>query len=261
MEENSAVKMPPFNFGDPQLWFIMAEATFQLAIPKPITASATKYNYCVANLSPEAAAIVRDVITCPDKDDPYKQLKDELITRCGETKSQEIRRLLAGEQLGDRKPTDLLRIMQRRAENHQISDTLLLELFLQQLPKNVQSILLAISPLNAAKAAEIADRIMEVTPPEVSKISNSNSCENVNASQSELLVEIKALRKEVASLRQSRSANRRPRNNSRKRADSRFRKRSPSQSNDVCWYHKTFNNNARKCIQPCSFSGNVGGQE
>ncbi|GBN03606.1 hypothetical protein AVEN_141230-1 [Araneus ventricosus] len=262
MEENCAVKMPPFYFGDPQLWFIMAETTFQLAIPKPITASATKYNYCVAHLSPEAAAIVRDVITCPDKDDPYKQLKEELIKRCGESKSQEIRCLLAGEQLGDRKPTDLLRVMQRRAENHQISDTLLLELFLQQLPKNVQSILLAISPLNAAKAAEIADRIMEVTPPEVSKISSSNSCEKVNnASQSELLEEIKALRKEVASLRRSRSADRRPRNNSRKRADFRFRQRSPSQSNDVCWYHKTFNKNARKCIQPCSFSGNVEGQE
>ncbi|GBN60754.1 hypothetical protein AVEN_181465-1, partial [Araneus ventricosus] len=115
MEENSAVKMPPFNFGDPQLWFIMAEATFQLAIPKPITASATKYNYCVAHLSPEAAAIVRDVITCPDKDHPYKQLKEELIKMCGESKSQEIRCLLAGEQLGDRKSTDLLRVMQRRS--------------------------------------------------------------------------------------------------------------------------------------------------
>ncbi|GBO32242.1 hypothetical protein AVEN_104132-1 [Araneus ventricosus] len=43
---------------------------------------------------------------------------------------------------------------------------------------------------------------MEFTPPEVSKISSSNSCEKVNnASQSELLEEIKALRKEVASLR------------------------------------------------------------
>ncbi|GBN45556.1 hypothetical protein AVEN_224148-1 [Araneus ventricosus] len=103
---------------------------------------------------------------------------------------------------------------------------------------------------------------MEVTPPEVSKISSSNSCEKVNnTSQSELLEEIKALRKEVASLRRSRSADRRPRNNSRKRADFRFRQRSPSQSNDVCWYHKTFNKNARKCIQPCSFSGNVEGQE
>ncbi|KAF8796394.1 hypothetical protein HNY73_000774 [Argiope bruennichi] len=108
--------MPPFNFGDPELWFKMAEATFQLAVPKPITASATKYNYCVANLSPEAAAIVRDVITCPDKDDSYKQLKEEFVKRCGESKSQEIRCLLAGEQLGDRKPTDLLRVMQRRKD-------------------------------------------------------------------------------------------------------------------------------------------------
>ncbi|GBN05419.1 hypothetical protein AVEN_30814-1 [Araneus ventricosus] len=71
--------MPPFNFGDPQLWFIMAEATFQLAIPKPITASATKYNYCVAHLSPEAAAIVRDsgglarLPACPMASGPLKQ--------------------------------------------------------------------------------------------------------------------------------------------------------------------------------------------
>ncbi|XP_055940818.1 uncharacterized protein LOC129971250 [Argiope bruennichi] len=179
----------------------MAETTFQLPVPKPITASATKYNYCVANFSPEAAAMVHDVITCADKDDPYKQVKEELVKRCGESKSQEIICLLAGEQLGDRKPTDLLRVMQRRAEHHQILDTLLLELFLQ-LPQTVQSILLAISPLNATKAAEIADRIMEVTPPEVSNISSSNSCANVNdTSQSELLEEIKALREEVASSR------------------------------------------------------------
>ncbi|XP_055926926.1 uncharacterized protein LOC129958457 [Argiope bruennichi] len=169
------------------------------------------------NLSSEAAAIVRNVITCPDKDDPYKQLKVELVKRCGESKSQ-IRCLLAGEQLGDRKPTDLLRVTQRPVENHQISDTLLLELFLQQLPQTVQSILLAISPLNATKAAEIENRIMEATPPEVSNISNSNSCANVNnTSQSEFLEEIKALREKVASLRRSRSASRGPRNNSRKR--------------------------------------------
>ncbi|KAF8778535.1 hypothetical protein HNY73_015249 [Argiope bruennichi] len=96
--------MPPCNFGDPQLWFIMAEATFQLAVPKPITASATKYNYCVANLSPEAAATVCDVITCPDKDGPYKQLKEELIKRCGESKSQEIRSLPTGEQTDKVRP-------------------------------------------------------------------------------------------------------------------------------------------------------------
>ncbi|KAF8794843.1 hypothetical protein HNY73_002767 [Argiope bruennichi] len=93
---------------------------------------------------------------------------------------------------------------------------------------------------------------MEVTPPEVSNISSSNSCANVNnTSQSELLEEIKALREEVTSLRCSRSASRRARNNSRKRTDFRFRQRSSSQSNGVCWYYRKYDSKAHKCIPPC----------
>ncbi|GBL85024.1 hypothetical protein AVEN_221265-1 [Araneus ventricosus] len=80
MEEISAVKIPPFNFADLQLWFIMVEATFELAVPKPITSSITTCNYCVAHIAPEAAAIVRDIIVCPDKADLYTHLKE--IKRC-----------------------------------------------------------------------------------------------------------------------------------------------------------------------------------
>ncbi|GBM07033.1 hypothetical protein AVEN_63475-1 [Araneus ventricosus] len=76
MEQTSAVKIPPFNFSDPQLWFIMVEATFEVAVPKPITSSVTKYNYCVAHITPEGAAIVRGVIVCPDKKDLYNHLKE-----------------------------------------------------------------------------------------------------------------------------------------------------------------------------------------
>ncbi|GFW57574.1 transposon Ty3-I Gag-Pol polyprotein [Trichonephila clavipes] len=42
---------------------------------------------------------VRDVIISPGSINPYSKLKDEVIARCGESKSQEIRRLLAGEQI------------------------------------------------------------------------------------------------------------------------------------------------------------------
>ncbi|GFY01378.1 uncharacterized protein TNCV_849861 [Trichonephila clavipes] len=103
---------------DPALWFGMLESTFELAVPKPITDERTKYNYCVAHLSPDAAVAVRDVILSPGSINPYSKLKDEVIARCGESKSQEIRRLLAGEQLGDRKPSELFRVMQRRSESH-----------------------------------------------------------------------------------------------------------------------------------------------
>ncbi|GFV48300.1 transposon Ty3-I Gag-Pol polyprotein [Trichonephila clavipes] len=54
--------------------------------------------------------------------------------------------------------------MRRRAESHSVPDDLMLELFQQHLPTRVQSILAAISPLTLEKAAEVADRVMEVTP-------------------------------------------------------------------------------------------------
>ncbi|GBM86449.1 hypothetical protein AVEN_108458-1 [Araneus ventricosus] len=59
---------------------------------------------CVAHISPKPTAIVLDAVVCPDRTDPYRHLKEEIIKRCGESKTQEIRYLLIGEQLEDRKP-------------------------------------------------------------------------------------------------------------------------------------------------------------
>ncbi|GFS85780.1 hypothetical protein NPIL_196641, partial [Nephila pilipes] len=49
--------------------------------------------------------------------------------------------------------------MQRRTENQNVADSLLFELFLQQLSSNVKSISASISPLIAQKAAKISDKI------------------------------------------------------------------------------------------------------
>ncbi|GFY34525.1 hypothetical protein TNCV_2822111 [Trichonephila clavipes] len=216
MEDISAVKIPAFVSSDPALWFGMLESTFEFAVPKPITDERTKYNYCVAHLSPDAAMAVRDVILSPGSINPYSKLKDGVISRCVESKSQEIRRPLAGEQLGDRKPSRLFRVMQRRSESHNVTDSLLLELFLQQLPPNVQSILASIQPLTAQNASEVADRILEVTSVQVSAVSKYSSSNSDDSSESKLLKELKLLRQEVKELRRSRSF-------SRNRFDSRNR--------------------------------------
>ncbi|GFV82120.1 transposon Tf2-9 polyprotein [Trichonephila clavipes] len=52
MAEITAVKIPPFNFNDPQLWFSTCERTFALGVPKAITDTFTKFNYIVSNLPP-----------------------------------------------------------------------------------------------------------------------------------------------------------------------------------------------------------------
>ncbi|GFT96529.1 transposon Tf2-9 polyprotein [Trichonephila clavipes] len=94
MAEVTAVKIPPYNFSDPQLWFFTRERTFALGILKAITDTCTKFNYIVSNLPPEAAAIVRDLIITPDETDPYGAIKAQMIQRTRESSQQEIRKLL-----------------------------------------------------------------------------------------------------------------------------------------------------------------------
>ncbi|KAF8793544.1 Transposon Ty3-I Gag-Pol polyprotein like [Argiope bruennichi] len=120
-----------------------------------------------------------------------------------------IRRLSADESLGDRKPSELLRIMKRRAESHNIDDSLLFELFNQATPVPVQTILASISPISSDKAADVADRILDINSISISIISsgserNSSPVKELKSDVDLLRNEIKVLRKEVADLRRSR---------------------------------------------------------
>ncbi|GFQ76403.1 transposon Tf2-9 polyprotein [Trichonephila clavata] len=192
MAEITAVKIPPYNFSDPQLWFSTCERTFALGVPKAITDTCTKFNYIVSNLPPEDAAIVRDLIITPDETDPYGAIKAQLIQRTGESSQQEIRKLLTGEELGDRKPSELLRTMNRRASSHNVPK----ELFLQQLPTSVQTILASITPITVEKAAEVADRILEVSIPNVSLSTNAIA----SSSENRILQEIERLNRRIDDL-------------------------------------------------------------
>ncbi|GBM42476.1 hypothetical protein AVEN_79996-1 [Araneus ventricosus] len=136
----------------------MWESTFALATPEAITESVTKYNYIVSHLPPDSASLIRDVLIKPDANYPYSQMKKELINRSGESSQHEIRKLLSVEELGNRKPSELLSDMKCRGESLNVADNLMLELFLQRLPSSVQTILAVVSELALDKAAEIADR-------------------------------------------------------------------------------------------------------
>lgn len=254
MSEVFAVQIPVYNRSDPALWFVMCESTFALATPKPITESQTKYNYVVSHLPPDTASLVRDILMKPDANDPYSQLKTELINRSGESSQQEIRQLLSGEELGTRKPSELLRNMKRRAESLNVPENLMMELFLQRLPASVQSILAAVSGLTLEKAAEVSDKILEVTPSPIETFAiSSRSAEN-KSTEEKLFQEIQKLHERIDrfSFSRSRSPFRRNKHGSRRRDTS--KSRSPS----MCWYHWRFGNKCKeeKCVKPCTWKGN-----
>ncbi|GFX44634.1 transposon Tf2-6 polyprotein [Trichonephila clavipes] len=138
--------------------------------------------------------------------------------------------------------------MNRRAASHNVPEELMLELFLQQLPTAVQTILASITPITVEKAAEVADRILEVSTPTVSLSTNAIA----SSSENRILQEIERLYKRIDDLtmKERRTPERRnssrPRNRSRNRSFSRSRE-------SCCWYHKKFQERAKKCIPPCSY--------
>ncbi|GFT88180.1 transposon Tf2-9 polyprotein [Nephila pilipes] len=248
MAEVTAVKIPPYNFSDLQLWFSTCERTFALGVPKPITDTCTKFNYIVSHLPPEATAIVRDIIITPDETNPYSTIKTQLIQRTGESSYQEIRKLLTCEELGDRKPSELLRTMNRWAASHNVSKELMLELFLQQLPTSVQTISASITRITMEKTAEVADRILEVSTPNVSLSTNAI----VSSNENRILQEIEKLNRRIDDLTlRHRTPQRRC--NSRSRNRSRNRSFSLSRESDFCWHHSKFQERAKKCFSPCSY--------
>ncbi|GBN40538.1 hypothetical protein AVEN_120928-1 [Araneus ventricosus] len=151
---------------------------------------------------PEVASLVRDILMNPDAIDPYTHLKTELINRSGESSQQEIRQILSCEQLCTRKPSELLRNMKRRAETWKVPETFMLELFLQRFPTSVQAILAAVTNIALDKAAEISDRILEVTPvPMEIHVVNKNYS---NSMEEKLLREIEKLNARIDKLEFSR---------------------------------------------------------
>ena len=126
-------KIPPFWFSDSKLLFAQVEAQFA---PKQITTQRTKFPNVVAALLPQAATEVREIILLLPTTNPFDVLKVSLTEQMSLSKRGNIEQLLHAEELGDGKASQLFRRLQRLYGN--FHSDLLRELFLQQLPSNVQ---------------------------------------------------------------------------------------------------------------------------
>ena len=187
-----SIKLPPFWPSDPIVWFAQVEAQFNT---RGITAQKTRFEYVVASLSPEFAVEIRDLLIKPPAETPYETLKAELIKRTAASEQRKLQQLISGEELGERKPTQLLRRMQQLLGDHlgpsADNNTFLRELFLQRLPLNVRMVLAsADDTTDLAKLAEMADKVVEVATPTVAAVSTPSQTDT----------EVEKLRLEVSRL-------------------------------------------------------------
>ncbi|CAH8676919.1 unnamed protein product [Schistosoma rodhaini] len=157
--------------------------------------------------------------------------------------------------------------MRQLAEPFKVGDIFLREIWLQRLPTVVRQILCASNQsLDLEVLASMADKVLEVTPgttPYVQAISQTSS-DTKTPNIASLTAELSDLRTQhartVASLenkldtlqsiisnltsRKSRSSFQGTKN----RDNSRTKK-----NDDICWYHRKYGDQARKCVTSCKF--------
>ncbi|KAH6947255.1 hypothetical protein HPB50_017783 [Hyalomma asiaticum] len=98
-------------------------------------------------------------------------LKETLIRRLTPSEPQCLQQLLHEVQLGDCRPSQLLRHMQQLAGSTESLDShLVWGLFLQRLPVTVRIGVMASEETDIFKIAEMANRLMAVTTPEVATV-------------------------------------------------------------------------------------------
>ena len=230
-----------------------------------ITSQRSKFDYVVSSLAPEFAGEVRDLLVKPPSVDPYTTLKAQLTKRTTVSEQKKLQQLFTSEELGGRKPTQLLRRMQQLLGNRpgMTDDSFLRELFLQRLPPNVRMVL-ASSPEGTGleQLAELADKVMEVAAPNPPPVAAVNTAPPLATEIERLHEQVTRLQTAVQQLARSRSTSR-PNSCSSRRSQTPPPTSSdtPAHTDDsspdaLCWYHHKFGERARQSRPPCAWKSN-----
>ncbi|GFW96285.1 uncharacterized protein TNCV_572561 [Trichonephila clavipes] len=203
-----ALRRPPFWKSNVRLWIAQCDHAFLFS---GISSDDTKYSALVANLDAETLSYVSYIVLSPPNSDKYHTLSQRLITQFSDPETQKIKKLLTDLQLGDEKPSHLLRKM-KELSNGQLQDDFLQSLWLQRMPPHIQTVLSASSePLD--KLAIFADKVSEVVGASsticaatiVPPPSQSSSC-SVQPTMDSLARQIQELSLQVAELTRERNS-------------------------------------------------------
>ncbi|KAM7282952.1 uncharacterized protein ISCGN_000149 [Ixodes scapularis] len=135
------------------------------------------------------------------KRDPRKAA---ILDRKTESERSRLQQLLNTEELGDRRPSQLLHRMRQLlgTQNQDPNNHLLRELFLQRLPSTMVPVLAAAEDMSLDKLAELADRVADYSrAPGISAVANRTPATTSEDSRlSRLEDRIEALSRQLATL-------------------------------------------------------------
>lgn len=252
-----ASRLPDFWTKEPKLWFIQVEAVLA---PQNMS-DENKYQMVVAKLGQEVMKQVSDIVSSPSAANKYQALKARLLTVYEESQTRQFEKLIGELELGDQKPSALLRTMKELGTG-KVETGALKMIWLRRLPSYVRAVLAVSNETDLDKMALVADKIMETSKPiEVSEVQSNASNPSCSGSRADadLQKQIAQLTKKIEMLQSNRRGRNRNRSQSRFRGRSRSRgksqgpKRTPDSPNWLCRHHYRYKKRATKCEQPCAW--------
>ncbi|XP_022836513.1 uncharacterized protein LOC111363877 [Spodoptera litura] len=153
-------RIPEFWCDQPRLWFVQCEAILG---PQKLSDEA-RFNLVVAKLGKDVIQQVSDILLKPPENKKFETLKARLLVAYEESENRQFQKLLSEMQLGDQKPSQLLRRMKDLARG-KIPDETLIIMWQGHLPSAVRAVLAVSEMKDLEKLAAVADKIMETTRP------------------------------------------------------------------------------------------------
>ena len=269
-------RLPHFTPDEPDLWLVQVQCAFDVS---GVHSDELRFKLLVANLPAGIAAQVKDVIRTTRS---FTALSTALQTRLAQSRAERLQSLLSRQQLGDQKPTLLLRSMRNElsAAGDAPADTELFRtLFQQRLPQSVRAAL-ALLPADSSldTLAQAADRYLDATGPEqrVAAVAaaqpappppaaappapGATGLEYVVATLVAKMEQLEASNRRLQDAihqgrSQGRSQSRRRQSSRPRRPQTPARAQSPAHTGQrLCWYHEQFGAEARRCTPPCTWS-------
>jgi hypothetical protein len=128
------IRVPPPEPGRILLWFTVLEMHFETG---SITDDKLKFNILIANLGYEYLKLVVDVVFEPPATGRYEKMKSELIKKLADSNDTKVWKLLEGQKIADRMPSQFYRDLKRLAGTL-ISDDVVLVLWRSRLPLSIR---------------------------------------------------------------------------------------------------------------------------
>lgn len=244
-----AARIPDFWVDMPEVWFARVNA---ILAPQKLS-DETKFDLILSKLSKETISELTEIILNPPATEKCKTLKTKLLALYEDTNNARIKKLLRDIELGDQKPSQLLRKMKDLAKKNFPDETLRI-LWEERLPAQVRAVLAVTVTLDLNELAAVADKVLEAArPAQIAAVTQQQPGQAAtgNSDVATIMAEIAKLNARFDNLTRAR-----PRSRSMQRRPTNAPRPSPSRRREdwLCFYHYRYRERARRCLQPCAWN-------